>query len=214
MRSSLSRSISILLLLGLVAGVQKEATTQTKKAATPPVPGPMLEQGLIELSTPDFDLSLVRSSQTVAALKPKGGNGFDFTPGDILVERSQNGYYHLGDLNLRLRPGTSGEWKNYATAVARTPVTALPTSAQVLAAADLSPTLPADCPLQIVRSWVLVGNKLALRFELKNKTSEPVQVGAFGIPMIFNNVLNNRSLDQAHTLCSFHDPYIGADACK
>jgi len=211
MKSSLSRSIVCLLFLGLLVGLQNDAATQTKKAP-PPVPGPMLEQGLIELSTPDFDLSLVRSSQTVAALKSKGGNGFDFTPGDILVERSQNGYYHLGDLNLRLRPGTAGEWKNYATAVARASVTALPNSAQVLAAADLTPTLPADCPLQIIRSWVLAGNKLALRFELKNKTAEPVQVGALGIPMVFNNVINNRSLDQAHMLCSFYDPYIGEDA--
>ncbi|HYY72299.1 MAG TPA: DUF5695 domain-containing protein [Candidatus Bathyarchaeia archaeon] len=44
---------------------------------------------------------------------------FDFTPGDLLIERSRDGYYHLGDIDLRLRPGTSGEWKNYSTALAR-----------------------------------------------------------------------------------------------
>jgi hypothetical protein len=172
----------------------------------------MLEQGMMELNTPDFILSLVRSSQTVAGLKPKGADGFDFTPGDILVERSQNGYYHLGDLNLRVRAGDSGEWKNYSTAVVRMPVNALPVSGQVLAAADLTPTLPEDCPLQVTRTWALDGGKLVLRFELKNKAAGPIQVGALGIPMIFNNVLNNRSLDQAHTISSFHDPYIGADA--
>ena len=91
-------------------------------------------------------------------------------------------------------------------------MTALPTSAQTLAAADLTPTLPADCPVQVTRSWALDGGRLVLRFELKNKTAEPVRIGALGIPMIFNNVLNNRSLDQAHTICSFHDPYIGRDA--
>jgi hypothetical protein len=49
----------------------------------------MLDQGLIKLDTPDFNLDLVRSSQTVAALKPKtnGEDGFDFTPADSeLVE--------------------------------------------------------------------------------------------------------------------------------
>ena len=51
-----------------------------------------------------------------------------------------------------------------------------------------------------------------LRFELKNKSSEAVQIGALGIPMIFNNVLNERSLDEAHAKCSFYDPYIGKDA--
>jgi hypothetical protein len=192
-------------------GLRHDSAAQAKKAP-PPVPGPMLEQGRIDLTTPDFDVSLVRSSQTIASLKPKGGNGFDFTPGDILVERSQNGYYHLGDLDLRVRSGNAGEWKGFSTAVNRTPVTALPASGQVLAAADLTPTLPADCPLQITRSWGIENGKLVLRFELKNKTAEPIQIGALGIPMIFNNVINNRSLDQAHTLCSFYDPYIGQDA--
>ena len=30
--------------------------------------------------------------------------------------------------------------------------------------------------------------------------------------MIFNNVLNHRSLEEAHAKCSFYDPYIGEDA--
>jgi hypothetical protein len=29
-------------------------------------------------------------------------------------------------------------------------------------------------------------------------TSEAIQIGSLGIPMIFNNVLNNRSLEEAH----------------
>ena len=200
------------LLLCLILGIRTQADGQGKKGAAPPTPGPMLEQGMLDLDTPDFTLSLVRSSQTVAGLKPKGAANFDFTPGDILVARSQNGYYHLGDLDLRVRAGTQGEWKGYSTAVARTPVAALPAAAPVLAAADLTPTLPADCPLQVTRTWALDGGKLVLRFELKNRTAGPVQVGAFGIPMIFNNILNNRSLDQAHAVCSFYDPYIGEDA--
>ncbi len=64
----------------------------------------------------------MRSSQTVASLKPKGAGGFDFTPGDLLVGRSQNGYYHLGDLDLRVRKSGSAAWTNYSTAAARTPV--------------------------------------------------------------------------------------------
>lgn len=30
--------------------------------------------------------------------------------------------------------------------------------------------------------------------------------------MVFNNVLNERSLEEAHAKCSFYDPYIGEDA--
>ena len=95
------------------------ARQQQKKE--PPTPGPMLGQGFLDLDTPSFSLRLVRSSQTVAALKPKGAGDFDFTPGDLLIERSRDGYYHLGDIDLRLRSGTSGEWQNYSTALARKP---------------------------------------------------------------------------------------------
>jgi hypothetical protein len=155
---------------------------------------------------------LVRSSQTVAALEPKGAGGFDFAPGDLLAERSRNGYYHLGDIDFRLREGTSGDWKSYSTAHSRTPVTALPPSRGILAEANLAPTLPADFPLQVTRTWALENGTLVLRFTLKNKTMQAVQIGALGIPMIFDNVLTGRSLEEAHTKCSFYDPYIGEDA--
>src|SRR5690348_5163085 len=74
--------------------------TQEDKPKTPPKPGPMLDQGTMELGTPDFNLVLVRSSQTIAALKPKSAPDFDFTPGDLLIARSQNNYFHLGDITI------------------------------------------------------------------------------------------------------------------
>jgi len=188
------------------------SAAQEQQEKKPPTPGPMLAQGTVDFDSPDFTLSLVRSSQTVAALKSKGSEHFDFTPGDLLITHSRDGYYHLGDLDLRLRVGSSGEWKSYSTAIARTPVTALPASGEVLASADLTPTFPADFPLQVTRTWLVEDGKLTLRFVLKNKSAESIQIGALGIPMIFNNVLNDRSLDQAHALCVFYDPYIGEDA--
>lgn len=200
------------LLLCLTIALKTQASSQEDSHKSPPTPGPMLSQGTETIDTPDFTLSLVRSSQTVASLEPKGADGFDFTPGDLLVERSKDGYFHLGDITLRLRIGKSGDWQNYSTATARTPVTSLPSSPGILASADLTPTLPSDFPLQIIRTWLLEDGKLVLRFELKNKKSEPIEIGALGIPMIFNNILNNRSLGEAHAKCSFYDPYIGEDA--
>jgi Family of unknown function (DUF5695) len=201
-----------LLLVGVVSLALTSSSRPQEKSKTLPTPGPMLSAGIIKLDTPDFNVMLVRSSQTVAALKPRTDPDFDFTPGDLLIARSQNGYFHLGDLTLRLRWGNSKEWKNYSTAHSRTPVKALSISNGVLAAADLSPTLPPDIPLQITRTWALDRGKLVLRFTLKNKTDQPIQIGALGIPMIFNNDLNERSLDDAHAKCSFYDPYIGEDA--
>jgi len=171
-----------------------------------------LDQGLIEFDTPEFTLKLVRASQTIAALQPKGTDGFDFTPADLLERRAADGFHHLGDITLRVRPAGSAEWQSYSTAHARKLIKALPTSSGALASADLTPTLSSECPVQITRTWMLDKGKLVLRFDLRNKTERPVQIGGLGIPMIFNNILSRRTLEQAHETCSFFDPYIGLDA--
>lgn len=178
----------------------------------PSASGSMLDQGFLRLQTPEFDLSLVRSSETVASLKPRGNANFDFTPGDLLTQRSRNGYFHLGDITLRLRSAGTTEWKNYSTANVRVPVRPLAKAGNILVAADLTPTMAADFPLVLERAWAVDNGKLVLRFTLKNKSEAPVEIGALGIPMIFNNDLNHRTLEQAHDLCSFYDPYIGEDA--
>ncbi|PWT95513.1 MAG: hypothetical protein C5B55_01190 [Blastocatellia bacterium] len=171
----------------------------------PPTLG--LNQGFVEVDTPEFKLKLVKFSQTVAELRPRSDLNFDFTPSDWLSRRASNGFHHLGDLILRLRRGSSGPWNKYDTADARKPVKLLSDRS-----ADLSPSLPDDIPLSIVRTWSVENGRLELIFELQNKTSEPVQIGALGIPMIFNNILTGRNLREAHEKCSFFDPYIGDDA--
>jgi hypothetical protein len=201
----------------LLAGISHLGYVACLRAQEPPKkapaqPGPMLHDGTFDVDTPEFTLKLVRSSQTVAALVAKGSENFDFTPGDLLVERSTDGYYHLGDLDLRLREGDSGEWKSYSTALARSPVSSLPSASGVLASADLAATLPADIPLRVTRSWIVKDGKLVLSFKLENKSKSNVEIGALGIPLIFNNVLNDRSLEQAHARCVFYDPYIGENA--
>lgn len=166
----------------------------------------------LDLVTPDFKLKLDKASQTVTALEPKNTPGFDFTPADRLSQRAANRYHHLGDLILRARAGNSGPWQKYDTAESRGAVEPLSPTAPILAAANLSPTLPSDIPLQIIRSWIIDQDRLILRFEIKNKTTQAVQLGALGIPMVFNNMLTGRNLKEAHEKCSFSDPYIGQDA--
>ena len=157
-------------------------------------------------------MKLVKASQTIAALQPKGAGDFDFTPADQLERRAANGYFQLGDLTLRLRQNNAGDWQSYSTAAARQPVKALPASDGALACADLTPTLPENCPLQITRTWALDNGRLVLKFQLTNKTNAPVEIGALGIPMIFNNFITGRSLAEAHEVCSFSDPAICMDA--
>lgn len=193
------------------AGTAQEERRQRRNTADT-LPALGLEHGVLTLETPSFGLSLVRASQTVAALRPKGADGFDFTPSDWLERRDGNGYFHLGDLTLRLRTGGSGGWRHVSTAAARKPVEPLPASPPALAAADLAATLPPELPLRIRRYWELDDGHLALRFELHNTTDQPVEIGALGIPLIFNNILHGRSLVEAHATSSFYDPYAGLDA--
>jgi hypothetical protein len=192
------------------AGAQAQENGRPQRPPPPATLG--LEQGLQSFSTPDFNLELVRASQTVAALAPRGVDDFDFTPTDWLEKRASDGFFQLGDLTLRLRTSGAATWQEYSTAAARRPVAPLPAAAPVLAAADLAATLPADIPLQVRRYWELTDGRLALRFELRNRTDQPVEIGALGIPMVFNNILTDRPLDEAHAVASFSDPYIGEDA--
>lgn len=200
---------ALLAMLVLALAAQTPAQRPPRPPATP---GPMLDQGTVDLDTPDFRLTLVRSSQTVAGLRPKPAPDFDFTPGDRLMERSQDGYYHLGDLDLRVRTGASPAWSSFSTAQRRVPVTPLDVRPGVLAAADLTPAFGGALPLRVTREWRLEGGTLVLQFTLENRGDDSVEVGALGIPMVFNNILSDRSLDQAHAACVFFDPYIGQDA--
>jgi hypothetical protein len=169
------------------------------------------QDSTLDLVTPDFSLKLVRASQTVAALEPRGAGGFDFTPADRLANRAADRFNGLGDLTLRTRVGTSGPWQDYSSSAARHPVEPLAVTLPTLAAADLAATLPSDCPVQVVRRWMLDDGHLVLQFELKNKGSLPVQIGALGMPMIFNNMLTGRSLTQMVEVNSFYDPAINED---
>lgn len=164
-----------------------------------------------KFDTPHFQLKLVTASQTVAGLRPTTNLDFDFTPSDRLEIRDKDGLYHLGDINLRIKE-ENADWKSYSTAAKRAKVTPLETSGNVLAGADLSNTLPSDIPVTVKRYYEIDGNGLVMRFEITNRSSQKIEIGGLGIPMIFNNILEGKSLTEAHTQNVFFDPYIGLDA--
>lgn len=172
-----------------------------------------IEKGVSSFSTPTLKLELLNSSQTVASLKANDESTLDYTPGDRLKERDKNNFYHLGDINLGLRVAGDTGWTYYSTAKNRADVESLAVqNPNVLSAANLSKTLPTGIPLQIIRYWEKDGDNLVLRFELKNQSGKEVEIGALGIPLVFNNNFNRKSLDQAHAENVFFDPYIGKDA--
>lgn len=209
------------------------------RGQAPPLPPPTLglQNGTLDFDTPDFTLKLVKDSQTIAALQPKGAKGldsntpFDFTPADQLTARQGDGFNHLGDITLRVKQAgwQAGAWVDLSSSDRRTPVTAIavtdakaPAGSKLLASADLTPTISGvrtNLPLRVTRSWLLdASNRLVLHFDVTNTSRTPVEIGGLGFPAVFNNMIQNfvtgraRTLPQAHEICSFVDPYVGRDA--
>ncbi|UTN03185.1 DUF5695 domain-containing protein [Flavobacterium bizetiae] len=170
-----------------------------------------IDKGYLNLSTKSFQIKLLKSSQTVATLSPVTDKTFDFTPGDRLSIRDKDGLYHLGDINFRIKEA-NGAWKNYSSAAKRASVKELAVSGTTLAAADLSNAFPAGTPLTVKRYYENKNGELVMRFEITNNSSAAVEIGALGIPMVFNNILEGKSLDDTHAQNVFFDPYIGKDA--
>jgi len=135
--------------------VHSQAQQQGGRAGGPPPPPATLglDHGTLDFDTPDFTLKLVKDSQTIAALQPKGAKGmdantpFDFTPADQLTARQGDRFNHLGDITLRLKQDgwQDGSWIDVASSAARKPVTAASVKpsagSRVLASAVLTPTL-------------------------------------------------------------------------
>lgn len=203
---------------------------QARGQATPQPPPPTLglDNGTLSFDTPDFTLKLVKDSQTIAALEPKGAKGpdastpFDFTPADQLPARQADRFNHLGDITLRIQKAGETAWIDLASSNARKavgPADVKPAvGSRVLAASDLTPTL-GDSPVRVIRSWQLDRNgRLVLHFDVVNSSTTPVTIGGLGFPVVFNNMIQNfvtgraRTLPQAHETCSFFDPYTGLDA--
>ena len=120
------------------------------------------------------------------------------------------GQYALGDIDVRLR--TDGLWQDISSAFHRMPVRALERGVGDLAAADLTPTLPASSPIAIERRWRVRDDLLILHFSIRNRSGDKVEIGGLGLPMPFDNILTGRTLEQAHAEASFADPYVGLDA--
>tara|TARA_R110000868_G_scaffold98706_2_gene271801 strand:+ start:104009 stop:106726 length:2718 start_codon:yes stop_codon:yes gene_type:complete len=200
--------VSILLFLITIINVKAQSYWSKIERQTPTL-------GIAEVyqkfATPNFQLKLVNASQTVAGLRPNTALNFDFTPSDRLEIRDKDGLYHLGDINLRIKEA-QGDWKSYSTATKRAAITPLETSETILAAANLANTLPSDIPVVIKRFYELDGEAIIMRFDITNKSAENIEIGALGIPMVFNNILEGKSLVETHAQNVFFDPYIGKDA--
>ncbi len=203
-----SRHIAALLAsavtIGLALPLHAQPETPTAKPSYPAIATTSFTVG-------KFELALRTDTQTLARLSPTDEAGFSFVPTAREAERAGDGYNHIGDLHVRLRaPG--GEWRDFSSAHRRAPIRPLPASGATLSVADITATMGAGVPLRVVRRWTDDGGTVGLTFALTNAGTTAVEIGALGMPMVFDNIITDRDLDQAHAQASFVDPYIGRDA--
>ncbi|KAL0936133.1 uncharacterized protein CTRU02_208348 [Colletotrichum truncatum] len=168
------------------------------------------KNGTYTLKTQNWEAVIVKSSATLASLKPVG-NDFDFLPYDLmqLGRRVQNGCYHWGDVNILYRTSSSAEWQETSSAAQRTPVVEI--SSEALLSSDLSPTMSLG-PLNITREWIDVSGDLGLRFTIINTGDIDVEIGGLGFAAAVNNIFTKRNVSDVNEKCAFMEPYIGQDA--
>lgn len=171
-----------------------------------------IDQGSKKATLKNLNVTILHSSQTLASLKLNTDQNFDYTPDELLNKRDRDKFYHFGDLNLSIRNTNQNTWTKFSSATVRKPIIPINSSnTEIIAAADITSTL-GDIPLQVKRFWENKNGDLILRFEIKNPTNNTYEIGALGIPMIFNNNMDWKNLDTAHMDNVFFDPYIGKDA--
>ena len=171
-----------------------------------------LKDGYLNISIANFNVKLVKDSQTLASLQPTDST-FDFSPFDYLSQRAANGNYHIGDLTFHYRLDGASSWTDGNTASARASVTALKSMPPgVLAASNLAPTFNQTVPVSITRQWMDMDGDLALSFTLTNMLNQTLEIGSLGFPIEFNSIFTNRPATDVEIKCSLQDPYIGLDA--
>ncbi len=204
------KRLSLFVFAALCAGTVFAQSPWERIAQMPSTLG--IEKGSKTFTTSDFYLEILNSSHTAAALSPVKDTTFDYTPDERLKQRDKDGFYHLGDINLRYRIQGNEAWTAFSSAKKRTDVQMIAPEKNTLAGADLSGLLEVGAPLTLKRFWEKQGENLVLRFEIRNTSGAALEIGSLGIPMIFNNILQDKKLDDAHTDNVFFDPYIGRDA--
>ena len=171
-----------------------------------------LSDGYSTFNAGSLEGKIVKSSQTLASLNPTGDQ-FDFLPSDRLAQLAFNGAHHFGDITLRYRISDEGGWISVDSASARKPITTLNgTTQNVVAAADLGPTLPDGLPFKVTREWLQNENDLVVRFNITNHGNDRVELGSLGLPVSINNIFTGRSAEETQNKCALADPYIGLDA--
>jgi hypothetical protein len=186
-------------------------------------------------------VGLRNGSGTLEALSPRNAEAFSFLlplrdaevrlDGDATLDRTPDGFHHLGDFTLRSRGGAADAEGATCSSVAAGQLAADAASpgelardgdawrhvrAVPLARVAAGARTAAPCPLRVTRTVAsdpgAHDGALQLRLEVRNPATAaaPVTLEALGLSMPFDQLFAGRSLVQVAAQCAFVEPFLGA----
>ncbi|EME43434.1 hypothetical protein DOTSEDRAFT_25376 [Dothistroma septosporum NZE10] len=119
-------------------------------------------KGFYDISTPGFSLELVTANRVTTRSIADAGQTAGTSPFDLLLllqdaDRSDNGYFALGDIQLRVRARNTDAWTVVASRYNRQPVVVAPapasnTQGTVLTSADITASFGHHLPFTVDRT--------------------------------------------------------------
>lgn len=149
----------------------------------------------------------------IESLRPASNSSFDFSPSDVFELRNGPGQYHTGDLTFRYRWDNGSDWQDADTAALRLNTSSFLAAEPALLNTSLNPQLPQlTNGIEVFRTWATLEGDLTLEFTIQNTEARPLELGAVGMPIEFNNIFTGRTAVNTTNECVLIDPYIGLDA--
>lgn len=154
------------------------------------------------------------SSGVLRSLKPALDSTFDFSPSDVFESRNGVGNYHTGDITIRWRSEGQNVWNELDTAAQRATQPTPTNGSHVLLSSSFSGLTTNNIgSLDVTRTWQENDGDLVLQVTVTNpNTEDAIELGAFGLPIEFNNIFTGRDPVETSEKCVLVDPYIGVDA--
>lgn len=165
-------------------------------------------------STGAFHGIFAADSGLLKSLRPTSQLTFDFSPSDYFHLRDgKHNVYHTGDITGQWRVQGETQWQELNSAYNRDLQPQTEEASGVLLRSNYDAVFPkASQFLHITRDWLAQDTDLVLRASVSNKHPRPIEIGAFGFPIEFDNIFTNLTDPEIQSRCVFVDPNIALDA--
>nr|POE53455.1 hypothetical protein CFP56_28677 [Quercus suber] len=172
-------------------------------------------KGYYNITTSAFTLELDVANQVATRLIALAGDNAGSDPFNFLLptnERTDDGYYFLGDLQLRLRKQNIATWTDLSSHNARKSVRITPGRYNVLTSADFTAFMGSNLPITVNRTWSKDEDSIVMTFNITNTGKDIIEMGGVGIPLPYNDNWIGKGQVDTWEQSVVSDPAISLDA--